>query len=211
MENPKKIQFLVAHYSMLQGLKVVPLGLMCIYAPIWGYQNAGKMSQLPWFFAFLAVMIGLMYLIEWWYKRTFGDIRRTQRDRLIDVAMMVVGGALGLAIFGLDCYVLHLSGALIGLLFAAALVADYIRALIAIGERNIWFFPVPPIIAILMALSSVLLLLGVQWWQVFGLRSSWSGIFVMMGLLITISGVLSHIYLLRSLHHSPEAQNGHAI
>jgi hypothetical protein len=211
MDNPKKIQFLIAHYSMLQGLKMLPLGVVTICAPIWGQQNAGKVPQLSWFFVFLIAMIGLMYLIEWWYKRTYGDIRRTRHERLVDGVLMGGGGVLGLVVFFLDYFVFRSSGVLFGLLFAAALAADYVRALISIGERNIWLFPVPPLMASVMALSSLLTLLGIPWWQLFGFRTPWSGVMVLMGLLIIVMGVFSHLYLTRSLHRSPEAQNGHAI
>jgi hypothetical protein len=211
MDNPKKIQFLIAHYSMLQGLKMIPLGVVAIAAPIWGQQNAGKLPQLSWFFVFLIAMIGLMFVIEWWYKRTYGDIRRTLHERLVDGVLMGGGGVLGLAVFFLDYFVFRSSGVLFGLLFAAALIADYVRALIAIGERNIWLFPVPPLMAIVMALSSLLTLLGIPWWQFFGFRMPWSGVMVLMGLLIILMGIFSHIYLMRAFSHSPEAQNGHAI
>lgn len=211
MDNPKKVQFLVAHYPMLQGLKLVPIGLLCIYLPIWGKISGGPLSRFLIASMYTGMMVGSIYLIGEWYKRTFGNIRPTLHERLVNVLITVIAGALGGVVFWLDYYALHLSGFLIGLLFAASLVGDYIRALIAIGERNIWFFPAPPILAIVMALSSLLPLIGVQWWQPLGLRSSWSGVFVMMGLLQIVLGISSHFYLIRSLPRSPEVQNGNTI
>ncbi|MFZ6026107.1 MAG: hypothetical protein ACOYYS_00210 [Chloroflexota bacterium] len=211
MESRRKVQFLVAHYSTLQGLKLVPIGLLCVYLPIWGNFSGELLSRLLAACVYIGVMAGLTYLVEWWYKRTFGVVRPTVHEQWVNGLAMAFAGAFSLVVFWLDYYLLHLSGFLFGLWFAAALVWDYVRALIAVGEHNIWFFPAPPIVAIVMILSSLLPLVGVPWWQLLGLRSAWSGVFLMMGLLMIVLGVSNHVYLVRSLPRLPEVKNEHAV
>jgi hypothetical protein len=210
MSDAKKIQFIVANYSTLQGLKSVPLGLLCVFSAFWGNQNVGRVTILPWLFVYIAITFAIMYGIEFWYKRTFGDIKRTSFDRRVDLWLMVGGGLLGLAMFLLEIK-FPFKGSLLGVAFAAGFMADYVRALIAIGERNIWLFPIPPVTAILMVVISLLPFLGINWWSPLGLFSPLIGLLVPAGVLVVVSGILSHIYLLRSLSSKTEAHNGHAI
>jgi hypothetical protein len=138
---------------------------------------------------------------------TFGLVRLTPESRRLEWLISVVFGILALGAFWLDATV-KLPASLIGLAFATGLLADYIRITWLVKGRFLLYYPLG---AVLMAVVSVLPLLGVSnWWQVFGIKNQLIGITTAMGIFTIIAGFWGHIFLVRTLP-SLGRQNDHTI
>ncbi len=81
MTNPARVGYLTEHYTQLQGLRLVPLGLVFIAIAAW---HAGVLQWLPgsaqggitnWFVVAFAAAIVAAYPIGAHYRRRFGSIR----------------------------------------------------------------------------------------------------------------------------------------
>jgi hypothetical protein len=107
-----------------------------------------------------------------------------------------VGGILALCAFWLDVS-FKLPVSLLGLVFAAGLLADYIRITWLVKGQYLLYYPLG---GILMAAVSILQWLGApNWWQAFGLKSQLLGITIAIGIFTMIAGILGHIFLARTL------------
>ena len=198
MQDLKKIRFVATNYSNLQGLRAVPLGL-CLLAVCWwaarlNYPARPSDFVLP--IALLAATIALLFIIDRYYLRVYGRVQRTPQSRNLEVLLGTVGAALALAAFWVDALV-RLPVSLLGLVFAAGLLADYIRVTWLVKGRFLLYYPLA---AVIMAVFSLLPVLGVPaWWQAFGLNSQLIAIVVLIGILCILAGVWGHIYLARTL------------
>ena len=98
---------------------------------------------------------------------------------------------------------------LVGLVFAAGLLADYFRITWLVKGRYLLYYPLG---AVLVAGVSVLPLLGVpNWWQACGLAYQLLGITILIGMFTIIAGIWGHIFLTRTLPPRLETTNDHAI
>lgn len=209
MQDLKKIRFVATNYSNLQGLRAVPLGL-CLLAVCWWAARLHYPARPVDFavpIACLAVTIALLYLIDRYYLRVYGRVQRTPQSRNLEVLLATVGAALALAAFWLDALV-RLPVSLLGLVFAAGLLADYIRVTWLVKGRFLLYYPLA---AIVMAVFSLLSVLGApQWWLALGLRTQLIAIAVLIGIISILAGIWGHIYLARTLRPAREA-DVHAI
>ncbi len=198
MQDLKKIRFVAANYSNLQGLRIVPLGLcllgVCWWAARLNYPARPVDFVLP--IALLAVTIALLFLIDRYYLRVYGRVQRTPQSRNLEVLLGTVGAALGLAAFWVDALV-RLPFSLLGLIFTAGLLVDYIRMTWLVKGRFLLYYPLA---AVIMAVFSLLPVLGApEWWQAFGLRNQMVGIAMLIGVICVLAGIWGHIYLARTL------------
>lgn len=207
MQNLKEIRFVATNFSNLQGLRAVPLGLCLVLVCLWAN---GLQYPVRDFFVPVVSMVGsliLLFAIDRYYLHVFGRVQRTPESRRLEWLLTAVFGSLALGAFWLDTSV-KLPVSLLGLVFAAGLLVDYIRITWLVKGRFLLYYPLG---AVLMAGVSVLPLLGVSnWWQACGLADQMLGILMASGIFMIITGIWGHIFLARTLQ-SRGKQNDHAI
>ena len=80
MSDPARIRYLVEHYPQLQGLRLVPLGLVFLAVALW---HEGQLWWLPgtadggirmWFLGALAFAVLASYGIGAYYRHRFGEL-----------------------------------------------------------------------------------------------------------------------------------------
>jgi hypothetical protein len=198
MKNLKEVRFVATNYFNLQGLRMVPFSLMLVLVSLWAngvkYPVSVK-NYLVLILILLACSI-FFYGINRYYLRIFGQVKRTPESLRLEWLFGVVSGVLALGAFWLDVSV-KLPLSLIGLVFAAGLLADYIRITWLVKGRFLLYYPIG---ALLMVITSILPLLGLPvWWHAVGLRSQIFGIAIMIGVISILAGIWGHIFLLRTL------------
>ena len=80
MTDPARIKYLVEHYPRLQGLRLVPLGILFLFVALW---RDGQLRWLPgtegdganhWFMGALAVAIAASYGFGAYYRHRYGAV-----------------------------------------------------------------------------------------------------------------------------------------
>jgi hypothetical protein len=194
MVDIKQIRFVATNYSNLQGLRTFPLGLCLLSVTFWANGTPEKNFVLP--FIYLAVSALLLFAIDRYDLRVYGRVQRTPESRRLEWLLEIVGAILAVGSLWLDL-TNNLPLSLVGLVFAAGLLADYIRITWLVKGRSLLYYPLG---AVLMALMSLLPLLGLpDWWLAFGLRSQIMGICVVIGIFTILAGIWSHNYLVHTL------------
>jgi hypothetical protein len=195
MVDIKQIRFVATNYYNLQGLRAVPLGLCLLLVSLWAnaLQYPARDFLVP--VASMVVSAILLFAIDRYYLRAFGRVRRTPESLRLEWMIGVVGGILALGAFWLDTTA-RLPVSLLGAVFAAGLLADYIRMTWLVKGRSLLYYPLG---AILMAGVSLLPLIVPEWWHAVGLRSQMIGIAILIGIFCMLAGVWGHIYLVRTL------------
>ncbi len=201
MQDLKQIRFVSANFIFLQGLRMVPLGLMLLFVTLWEnffvYGKGGERS-VDWFVVFtgLIVFLGLFFLIDRYYSRTFGKVRPAPESRRLVIIFSIVGLVLAAGAAYLDMY-RNLPFSAIGLVLAVGLIADFIRVNWPVKGRFLLYYPFS---AVIIAFISMLPLLGVEnWWKLFGLRNQLFAIMVLIGIFVIFGGICGHIFLVRTL------------
>lgn len=196
MQDSNEIRFVATNYSNLQGLRTIPLGLCLILVCLWANSLQYPIQDYWAPAAYMAGALLLFWVIDRYYLRSFGRVLRTPESSRLEVLVSVVSGILALGAFWLDTS-FKLSVSLLGLVFAAGLLVDYVRITWLVKGRFLLYYPLG---AILLAGVSVLPLLGAaHWWQACGLKSQMIGIAIAIGLFSIIAGVWGHLFLLRTL------------
>src|SRR5688500_4530199 len=81
MIDPARVRYLVEHYPRLQGLRLVPLGLLFVGVALW---HDGQLTWLPgstgdgaarWFLGGLILAIAASYGVAAYYRSQFGSIQ----------------------------------------------------------------------------------------------------------------------------------------
>lgn len=193
-----QIQFIAANYSRLQGLRLVPVGLLSIFVVIWAMYNQGRSANLE--APILAVVAAalLYWLTDRYYNRIFGQIRQTPSQRRREAAWSIVFSALALLGFALDTTeILPIS--VFGLAFAASLFADFWRATQSVRNEAFAYFPENFVAAIAVLLVSILPLFGLAWWKSFGIQEQVVGMFAVISVVLILAGIWGHIRITRDL------------
>lgn len=195
MVDEKQIRFVTTNYFNLQGLRAIPLGLCLLLVSLWA--NAVEYPVKNFLVPITSVVgSGLfLFVIDRYYLRTFGRVQRTLDSRRLEWMISVVGGILALGAFWLDTTT-KLPISLLGLVFAAGLLADYLRMTWLVKGRSLLYYPIG---AILMAGMSILPQFIPDWWQTCGIKSQIIGMTISFGLFTILAGIWGHIYLLRTL------------
>lgn len=198
MNNMREIRFVATNFSNLQGLKAIPLGILLILVSLWanGLEQAAGFTDLLIPIVEAIGCFVLIYVIDRYYRRTFGRVQRTPESLRLEGLISVIGGVIALGAVWLDMTrMLPLS--LVGLVFAVGLLADYIRITWLVKGRFLLYYPIG---ALIMAVVSVLPLIGLpDWWHPCGLVSQMIGITITVGFLSIIAGIWGHIFLVRTL------------
>lgn len=206
MQNLEKTRFIAANYSNLQGLKGVPLGLLLITVVLWANQLRGRATDLSLPILFGLVTIVVTFLIYRYYKSHFGKVESTPKQKRVVFLLSAAAAVAALGAFLGDNY-LHLPLSLVGLVFAAAVVAEYLRLQ--------WITPgdylLPAMLAcfaILLAVSILPLLGAGEWWKLLGLRAQIFGVLVVAGVVIVVNGLFGHWYFVHQLPEVTPAAKG---
>lgn len=205
-----QIQFITANYSRLQGLRAIPAGILAVFVSIWAVYNQGPSADLsePIVVAILAAL--LYWLTDRYYNHTFGQVKRTPRQRTWEFIASVSLGALGLLAFALDtAKILPIS--LIGLVFALSFLEYYWRTNISEWRKIFTRFPENTIAAILILVMTLLPLFGISWWNALGIRSQIVGILMIVGIIIILTGIWGHVRLVRALSDEDTRSNDNAL
>ncbi len=204
MNELDRIRLITVNFSTLQGLKMVPLGLLLTVISVWANYGTGTWRRAVIFPGTCVVVAFFLYLIaSWYYARFYGTVRPTAAMRRSQVIRGLLGGLVGLLAFLADItYKLPIS--FIGLVFGLASLVENIWIARQTGVR---IEAVSFGVAALLAVLSLLPLAGVDWWRPLGMRSLLFGICVITGVLFIAQGIWEHTRLVRLLPVSGEANH----
>ena len=198
MKNLNEVRFVATNYFNLQGLRMVPFSLLLVLVGLWANWAKYPVSVINYLVLGLMLVACaiLFYGINRYYLRVFGQVKRTPESLRLEWLGQAVSGVLALGAFWLDVSV-KLPLSLIGLLFAAAMLADYIRITWLVKGRFLLYYPIG---ALLIVVVSLLPLLGLpDWWHAVGLRSQIFGIAITLGVVYILAGIWGHVFLVRTL------------
>lgn len=208
MNDVKQIRFVATNFYNLQGLRAVPLGACLLVVTLWanGLQGPARDFLVPILVLFGSLV--LLFGIDRYYLHTFGRVQRTAESRRLEWVISAVGGSLALYAFWLD-----VSSkppiSLLGLVFAASLLADYIRITWLVKGHYLLYYPLG---AVLLAGLSILSWLGVsRWWQAFGLKNQLLGMVAAFAIFTVIAGVWGHLFLARTLPPRMESDHDNSV
>ncbi len=202
MQDLKRIRFVTANYSYLQGLKWVPYGgWVLLVGASFLVPGLGRWVSWGLMLFFTAAAVLAIVLIQRYYNRAFGRAQPSRAHRLWEWGFGVVGGILGLAAFGVDT-LQKLPVSLVGLTCAAAILCDYAR-LNWYARSSFRSYAV--VLTLVVAVVSWLPLLGVPMWPTLCVVLA-----VMGGVLIAL-GFLDHRLLVQTMKPAPEVANGPAL
>lgn len=193
-----QIWFSAANYSRLQGLRTVPVGILSVFVSIWALYNQGSSANLSQPILVAVVIALLHWLVDLYYKRMFGQVKQTPRQRQWEFVISAGGGFLALLAFIFDTMeILPIS--ILGLVLAVSFF-EYIWRVNRSEWKNVLvLFPENTAAAILIAIISLLPLFGISFWHILGIESQIVGIVIIFGIMIILGGVWGHIRLLRNL------------
>lgn len=201
-----QIKFLAANYSKLQGLRVIPIGLLCLFVAIWDNTRQG---QLDGPLTALLVTILFYWLIDRYYNRAFGQVKQTSSQRRREAVTSIAFGILAVLAFALDTAEIIPVCAL-GIVFAAALLVDWL-AVRSVRSKAPIAFPENFTAAILIFIVSILPLFDITWWKGLGINSQVTGVFMIVGIVLILTGIWGHIRVTRDLRLVEAKQNDHAL
>jgi hypothetical protein len=196
MLDIQRIQFIAANYSNLQGLRALPVSLCLFLIAVWANQQGASSRDLSLPILAFAGSVILFWLVDRYYKKTFGRVQPSRKSKVLEVAFSIIFGVLALGAFWLDTLSL-LPISLIGLVFAFGLLADYLRMTWTVKGRYLPYYPVFPF---LILIASLLPLLGLDgWWLAIGVQDQLLGVLLICSIVLGLSGFISHLYLIRTL------------
>jgi hypothetical protein len=205
MNSTNQTRFLAANYSSLQGLRIVPFGLLLLVVSLWANGQQGPARDLSLPLTFLVILLVCYFAIDRYYRHVYGRVQRSPASLRTDYIITVAAAILALGAFILDSAEKVPISAL-GLLFALGSLEEYIRMSVRFQSR--YYFPYL-ILSVLLALVSVLPLFGITgFWKVLGIKAPLLGISMVIGAIMILSGILAHIQFVRSLPAPKAAENG---
>ena len=200
MNNNMQIRALTINYSVFQGLKSVPLGLLLSIMSLWASAQTGPASDLLFPLICSLLFFYLYWVIYQFYRQVYGVVMPTHQQRLLAGLRDAALGGAALAAFWIDVS-MKPSVSVLGFIFAGAFLTDYLWIARQAKERLLLFYPAA---ALLLIFLSVLPAFGVAWWNLMGIKALILAICTVAGLLFTVLGVLVHISLENMLLHSKE-------
>ena len=203
MKDLDQIRMITVNFSTLQGLKMVPLGLLLTVVSLWANSGTGPRRDVLFPGACVVAGFFLYYLISRYYARVFGTVQPTAAMRRNEIIRGVLGGILGLAAFLADVtYKLPIS--FIGLVLGLAPLGEHLWLS---RQSRVRVEPVIIGVTVLITILSLLPLAGVNWWQPLGIRSRLVGVCVITGIIFVALGIWEHIRLVKLLPPPEEANH----
>ena len=209
-ENLSQIRFFAENYSRLQGLRMVPYGMLMVFISVWAVYNHGPNADLS---APILAAIGaalLYWLIDRYYGRVYGRVKPTAQRKIREYTTSVAVGVVALLAFWLDV-TFELPVSFIGLIFSATLFGDFWRATKSVRGKALAFYPENALAALLILIISILPLFGISWWQYFGLESQVVSVVIVNGIIMILAGSWGHLRILRVLPMVETKANDNAI
>ncbi len=204
MKNLNEIRFVSTNYFNLQGLRMVPIGLLAIGVGLWA--NGAKYPISAKWYLILLLMVVVLLIVYWgldrFYLHSFGKVKNSTESKRLELIITSVFGFIALVAFWLDA-TLKLPLSMVGLAFGLGLLADYIRITWLVKGRYLLYYPIGAVLSIIVSLLPLLGLPG--WWHAVGLRAQLFGITLFVGLFTIVAGFWGHLFLVRTL--SPKAED----
>jgi hypothetical protein len=205
MNSVNQTRFLAANYSSLQGLRIIPFGLLLLVVSLWANGQRGQARDLSLPLTVLVILMVCYFAIDRYYRKVYGRVQRSASSLRTDYAITAAAGLLALGAFVLDSAE-KLPVSALGLLFAFGTLEEYIRMSVRYHSR--YYYPYL-ILSALLAGVSVLPLFGITgFWKALGIKAPLLGVSVVIGGIMILSGILSHIHFVRSLPSRKAAENG---
>ena len=198
------VRFLAVNYTRLQGLRCMPVGIFAIFITLWvnllniNLERNGMERLIPVMIIGLFCLV-LNLMIDRYYKKTFGSVSMTSRTRLIEALTVIFYIALVLGALWLDVDK-NLKFSAVGLVMALGMMTDYLRM---VYFARFWYKPftiLNLICSLVIAAVSILPVLGFDgWWYQIGMKSELMGMFIIVGSVMIIFGLISHHYFIKTL------------
>lgn len=188
-------KFLSENYTTLHGLKAVPVGLCLLLISLWanGLFDSTKILSLP--IAFVIISLLLFIAVDQYYKRTFGEVKPTLASRRTQLQGILIFAILAIIAVVIDI-TFKFPVNFYGLVFAAILLIDKPKVALPLNKFSITKL----ILAVCIILASISpLFLGTNWWNTFGIRTTFLGVTMLVGMLMVFEGVIWHILFVKSL------------
>ncbi len=202
MKDLSTVRMITANFSSLQGLKMVPLGLLLLLVSLWANSLTAPARDFLYPGALMVAAFFLYVLTARYYNRTYGTVSPTRQQHNSEVLHGLAGGVIGLAAFLIDVYLRPAFSAL-GLMFAGVIAWEYTRLTWRMRWTP-WLF-VPNLAAFLLLVGlSLLPLAGIVWWKAVGIKALMLGVTALTGALFVLIGILAHVLLARWLAPSGE-------
>jgi hypothetical protein len=203
-ENLAKIRIITIYYSHFLGLRSVVIGIFLAVSML------PKQGDLTIPCSLLPLAILAYIWVDRYYARTYGRVKPRIKDRNRQIIIYT-----GLGVFSYLAFVLDTEKILpvsaVGLVLASITFIGFLGTTDEQRKDSFVFFPEIFIAAFILAIVSLLPLTGFIWWQELGLQSLVSGVLVVDGILLTLSGIWAHLRLTRTLTPGEESVNGNTL
>jgi hypothetical protein len=193
-----QIQFITANYSKLQGLRAVPVGILAVFVSIWSLYNQGPSADLGVPILVALVTALLYWLTDRYYSHTLGQVKRTARQRRWELVISVCAAILALLAFILDTAEIFPVSA-VGLVFSISFLEYFVRSNPSEWGKIFTRFPESVTAALVIAVICLLPLFGIDWWHLLGIRSQLIALFMIVGVVIIVTGIWGHVRLVHAL------------
>ena len=200
MNTYKEIYMLTTRFSAYHGLKGIPVGLLLLVISLWANAQSGPSPSLFFPLSICILFAYLYWIVNRFYDRVFGVVIPEQRQKRIVCIYGAVSGIGALITFWVDVS-LSPTFSVLCLFFSCLMLSDYLRLARQRGERLLYLYPA---VALLMAVVSLLPLLGIEWWTLLGFKVPVLAVCAVFGLLISILGLIVHISFENLLLHVKE-------
>ena len=200
MSNLKQVRRLTTNFSMYQGLKGIPLGLLLLIISLWASAKTGPAPALLFPVGSSILFVYLYWIVNQFYNRVYGVVIPENRQKIITHICEAVIGVGALIAFWADVTISPAFSTL-GLVFASALLVDYVRVARKTEERLLLFYPLA---VLLMTTLSLLPVFDINWWAPLGIKALIYAICATAGLMFTVLGLIVHISFENLLLHIEE-------
>lgn len=195
MKANSQTKFISENYSMLHGLKAVPIGLLLFTVGFWANRANCPIKNNSLLIVFVVSALLLYIAIDRYYKNTFGIVIPTYSTRRGHWATQLVFGLIGLIAVWIDL-TFTLPVSIIGLGVASVFLFDRPKVTFPLNK----FSTIKLALAIFISFVSLTpLFLGKDWWHVLGVHGTFLAIAMLAGILTVIQGVIWHIFFVKSL------------
>ena len=199
MTDLRKIRFITANYSILQGLKYVPVGMFVFYAFVFDNAQIGKETRDLTVPCLITPIFFVLYLvIHFYYQKTFGRVEQTARYRGKDIVLLLGIAVIAWAAFAVDT-MKWIPVSLFALYMALMLLLSQAGMVRQAGGQNLAIFPAGLVCIAFIFLSAFLPLLGEKATEMAGFHSGITLAGAVVGILYALYGLLEHLFLVRSL------------
>lgn len=220
MANLEKIRFIATNFSVLYGLKAVPIGLLVSYTCIKGVTRDLTLDCL-----LIPLLIVFYVWVHLYYQRTFGRVEATEKFRVKYYLLSIAVMAVGIGGFVVDLWN-PIPVSIFAFAFALIMLWSQAWMVRQAGGKTPAIFPAGLVCIVLVFLSAFLPLLGEKAFGTFGFHSgiypaflpllgdkvfsmlgfhsSISFVYAVVGILYALYGVLEHLFLVRSLSPAVE-------